>query len=86
MIALRDYQQQHPDEPIYLAYFGSIDPSLYGIHATPLAANEQLKGTLIVSPTLLSGQNLDDSDAYRWLGPYAPARVLDHSLWVYDLR
>ncbi len=86
LIALRNYQRQHPDEPLHLAYFGSIDPTLYGIHAAPLAAHEPTKGTLIISPTLLSGQTLDDGDAYHWLWSYAPSRVIDHSLWTYDLH
>ena len=86
LIALRNYQQQHPDEPLHLAYFGSVDPALYGIQAAPLAEHEQAKGTLIVSPTLLSGQNLNDPDAYHWLWAYKPDRVVDHSLWVYDVH
>ncbi len=86
LIALLNYQQEHPDEPLHLAYFGSVDPALYGIQAAPLAEHEQAKGTLIVSPTLLSGQNLNDPDAYRWLWPLQPDRVIDHSLWVYDVH
>jgi hypothetical protein len=36
LIALRAYQQQHPQEPLYLAYFGPVAPRLYGIRATAL--------------------------------------------------
>ena len=86
LIALRDYQQHHPNEAIQLAYFGSIDPSLYSIHAAPLAANEPTKGTLIVSPTLLSGQTLNDPGAYHWLWPLQPDHVIDRSLLLYHVK
>ncbi len=86
LIALRNYQQQHPDGPLQLAYFGSVDPALYGIKAAPLAPHAQVKGTVVVSPTLLSGQNLSDRDAFHWLWPYQPAQVIDHCLWLYDLK
>ncbi len=86
LIALRNYQQQHPDEPLQLAYFGSVDPALYGIKASPLAPHTEAKGLVVISPTLLSGQNLDDSDAYHWLWQYQPEQVIDHCLWVYDVK
>jgi hypothetical protein len=86
LIGLRNYQQQHPDEPLQLAYFGSVDPALYGIKATPLPGHDEAQGTVVVSPTLLSGQNLPDSDAFHWLWPYQPTQVIDHCLWVYDLK
>ena len=85
LIALRDYQQQHPDEPLHLAYFGSVDPAVYGIPALPLWT-QRPTGTIVVSPTLLSGQNLDDHDAFHWLWPYPPERVLDRSLWLYQFQ
>ncbi len=86
LIALRNYQQQHPDEPLHLAYFGSVDPALYGIKALPLTGNDGPKGMVVVSPTLLSGQNLTDSDAFHWLWAYEPKQVIDHCLWVYDVK
>jgi Dolichyl-phosphate-mannose-protein mannosyltransferase len=86
LIALRNYQQLHPDEPLQLAYFGSVDPALYGIKAAPLVPHAEVKGTVVVSPTLLSGQNLPDSDAFHWLWPYQPTQVIDHCLWLYDLK
>jgi len=86
LIALRNYQQQHPNEPFHLAYFGSIDPALYGIQAAPLPPHEPTKGTLVVSPTLLSGQTLSDLDTYHWLWPYEPQNIIDHALWLYNLE
>jgi len=84
-IALRNYQQQHPAEPLYLAYMGSVDPWLYGIKATPLVPGEPVSGTVVVSPNCLSGQYLDDHDGFHWLWQYPPQRVLDHSLWLYHV-
>jgi len=86
LISLRDYQRQHPDQPIQLAYFGSVDPALYGIQAAPLPPHQASEGTLVVSPTLLSGQNLSDPDGYHWLWDYAPGRMINHNMFVYDLR
>jgi 4-amino-4-deoxy-L-arabinose transferase-like glycosyltransferase len=86
LISLRNYQQQHPGETLQLAYFGSVDPALYGIKATPLAPHEATQGMVVVSPTLLSGQTLADADGFHWLWPYQPQRVIDHCLWLYDLK
>ena len=86
LISLRNYQQQHPHQPLRLAYFGSVDPALYGITSMPLEPHRPTAGVVVVSPTLLSGQTLADSDAYHWLWPYQPQRVIDHCLWLYDLK
>ncbi len=83
LLALRDYQRQHPNEDLHLAYFGSVDPALYGIHAKPLSPNERVGGMVVVGATCLSGQTLDDPDSYRWLWTYRPTQALDHSLWVF---
>lgn len=83
LLALRKYQRSHPYEQISLAYFGSIDPRFYGIHARPLAENESATGTVIVSATNLSGQYLKRPDSYHWLLSYPVMQVLDHSLFVF---
>ena len=38
LIALRKYQDHHQGETIHLAYFGTVDPAVYGIKAVPMAA------------------------------------------------
>jgi len=86
LLALRNYQQQHPTQELRLAYFGSVDPALYGIRATPLPANQRESGTLVVGATSLSGQTLDNREGYRWLWPYQPKQVLDHAMWVFDVQ
>jgi len=84
LIAVRAYQQQHPQEPLYLAYFGSVAPELYGIRATSLAPRQQLKGTIIVSPNCFVGKLCGDYDDYAWLQAYRPELLLDGSLWVFN--
>jgi len=85
LLALRDYQQQHPNDPIHLAYFGSVDPQVYGIKTVPLSPGQRVTGTVVVSATLLSGQYLRDPAGYRWLLQYPPKAFLDHCILVFDV-
>jgi hypothetical protein len=85
LLALRKYQQTHPGETIHLAYFGTMDPRLYGIHHVPLAPNEKVSGTVVVSATHLSGQLLDDPNGYHWALQYPEKEILDHSLHVFEV-
>ncbi len=86
LVALRDYEQQHPDKALHLAYFGSVVPALYGVRAIPLAPQEHVSGTVVAGASCLSGQVLDNSESYRWLWPYQPKQVIDHALWVFDTQ
>ena len=86
LLALRQYQRDHPDEQISLSYFGSVDPAIYGIDARPLAEHEHVSGTAVVSATNLSGQFLSDPESYHWLLREKPVQVLDHSLYVFRIR
>ena len=85
VLALRKYQQQHPDETIHLAYFGTMDPKLYGVRYVPLEPNERVSGTVIVSATHLSGQLLDDPNGYHWALQYPETEILNHSLHVFKV-
>jgi hypothetical protein len=85
LLALRGYQQAHPNETIHLAYFGTMDPSLYGIHYLPLPPGEKVSGTVVVSATHLSGQLLDDPGGYHWALQYPETKILDHSLHVFQV-
>jgi 4-amino-4-deoxy-L-arabinose transferase-like glycosyltransferase len=84
LLALREYQAAHPNETMHLAYFGTMDPSLYGIRYVPLAPNEHVAGTVVVSATHLSGQLLDDPNGYHWALQY-PSEILDHALHVFHV-
>jgi len=83
LLALRKYQAENTREKISLAYFGSVDPAVYGINAHPLGENEHATGTVIVSATHLAGEYLKDPDAYRWLLHDRRVGILDHSLYVF---
>ncbi len=85
LLALREYQAAHPGETLHLAYFGPVDPSLYGIRYVPLAEDERATGTVIVSATHLSGQLLRDPSAYHWLLQYPRKTSLNHSLHVFEV-
>jgi 4-amino-4-deoxy-L-arabinose transferase-like glycosyltransferase len=83
LLALRKYQQQHPNETLHVAYFGTMDPALYGIRYIPLQPHDRVSGTVVVSATHLSGELLDDPDGYHWVRQYPEVAILDHSLHVY---
>jgi hypothetical protein len=85
LLALRKYQQQHPDETIHLAYFGTMDPALYGIRYVPLEPNQPVSGTVVVSATHLTGQLLDDPNSYHWTSKYPETQILNHSLHVFKV-
>ena len=86
LLALRDYQRDHPGERISLSYFGSVDPQVYGIQSDPFSGNQRPSGTVIVSATNLSGQYLAEPEKYRGLLEQKPVEVLDHSLYVFKLK
>jgi hypothetical protein len=85
LLALRKYQAEHPNETVHLAYFGTMDPALYGIRYVPLGPDERVTGTVIISATHLSGQLLDDPNSYHWAAQFREKTVLDHALHVFDV-
>jgi len=85
LLALKHYQQAHPMEPLHLAYFGSVDPSAYGIRAIPLMPNERASGTVVISATYLSGQPFPDPNAYHWVLQYPTKAILNHTLHVFEV-
>lgn len=86
LLALRDYETMHPEKKNYLAYYGNVDPRLYGIRATPLAENERVAGTVVVSAMHLTGRVLHDPTGYQWLLRYPRIAILNHTLFVFDTR
>jgi 4-amino-4-deoxy-L-arabinose transferase-like glycosyltransferase len=86
LLALRDYQRNHPGERISLSYFGSVDPQLYGIKSDFFGGQKRVSGTVIVSATNLSGQYLAEPERYRWLLEQKPVKILDYSLYVFQVR
>jgi hypothetical protein len=86
LLALRDYQRSHPGERISLSYFGSVDPQVYGIQTDFFGGHKRVPGTVIVSATNLSGQYLAEPGRYRWLLEQRPVKILDHSLYVFEIH
>jgi 4-amino-4-deoxy-L-arabinose transferase-like glycosyltransferase len=86
LLALKDYQRNHPGERISLSYFGSVDPQVYGIQSDFFGGHKRVSGTVIVSATNLSGQYLAEPERYRWLLERKPVEILDHSLYVFQVR
>jgi Dolichyl-phosphate-mannose-protein mannosyltransferase len=86
LLALRDYQRNHPGERISLSYFGSVDPKAYGIQSDFFGGQKRVSGTVVVSATNLSGQYLAEPERYRWLLEQKPVKTLDHSLYVFQVR
>jgi hypothetical protein len=83
LIALRDWQRQHPQERLYLAAFGSMDAQLYGIKAVPLAPGVRVAGTVAVQLSAITGQYLKSDANYRWLLDAGAREFLNHSVFIY---
>ncbi|HTR24605.1 MAG TPA: glycosyltransferase family 39 protein [Terriglobales bacterium] len=86
LVALKAYQEAHPEETIHLAYFGLVDPGWYGIRYVPLKEDERVTGTVVVSATHLSGQLLKNPEAYRWVLGARRKTILDHCLFVFEVK
>jgi hypothetical protein len=84
LIALRKYEQQHPDETLRLAYFGSVPPQMYGIKAKQMPIEQPVIGKMVVGASCLSGQVLFEKDSYWWLWKYSPVGTVDRSMLVFD--
>ncbi len=44
LLALRDYQRNHPGERISLSYFGSVDPRVYEIQSDSFGGTRECRG------------------------------------------
>ena len=94
LIRLAEYMRQANLSSVNLAYFGRVDPAVYGIKYSPLIENES-HGRAVVSASFLMGRpywvwrrsgQLEWAHhlEYAWLQKYQPvARV--GSMFVYDL-
>ncbi|MBI4387267.1 MAG: hypothetical protein HY551_07780 [Elusimicrobia bacterium] len=84
--------------PVYLSYFGSADPSAYGLKYVPVGfvANVERNGDAVdpsasgrvlfaVSATNLQAVYYADKSIFDWLKERRPVRVIDHSIFLYDL-
>ncbi len=94
LIRLSDYMRQRDLRSVHLAYFGRVDPTVYGVAFTPLVEGES-HGTAVVSASFLMGRPYwiwrspgdllwSRAGAFTWLQRYRPvARV--GSMFVFEL-
>jgi hypothetical protein len=85
LLALRNYQREHPDETISVATVAIVEPQVYGIRAHDLKETERVSGTVVLSATTLSGQLLKNPAAYNWVLQYPMVQMLNHSLFVFHV-
>jgi len=89
---LRDWQRRHPDEKLYVSYFGAANPDYY-VKAGYFSTNPQQpqpgeKCVLAVSATTLQGIYVNDAQLqafYRQLFAHKPREVLGGTIYLYDL-
>jgi hypothetical protein len=83
LLALRDYQATHPEEILYLAYYGNVAPEVYGIRYIPLQPGDRPAGTVAVSAVHLAGRLQEDPNAFRWLLEHPRIAVLNHTIHLF---
>jgi hypothetical protein len=95
--ALKKFLDREGVGAFYFSYFGSVDPSGYGLRYLDVASvapgREDLaadprgekRAFLVVSATNLQGTYYPDPSFFAWLRPYAPDAVVARSLLVYDV-
>ncbi len=94
LIRLSSYMRERHLDSVHLAYFGRVDPRVYGIDFTPIVEGES-HGIAVVSASFLVGRPYpiwkqpgtlawSHHGAFTWLQRYPPvARV--GSMFVFDL-
>jgi hypothetical protein len=91
---LAEWQQKHPDEKLYLVYFGLADPWAYkidyvnfpgGYKYGPQETVSTDPGVLAISATYMQGiyQEGPLRDTYARLENYQPIEVLGGSIYLY---
>ncbi len=91
---LAAWQQQHPDQPLYLIYFGLADPWAYGIKYINFPGGYKFgpqyevrndPGVLAVSATMLQGIYADENyrKIYTTIGKLTPFEVLGGTIYLY---
>lgn len=88
--ALAEWQREHPSsEPLRLLYFGTAQPSAYGVRAVVFdlaQVEEPPSGTVAISAHYLAGlrklQARTGADA-DWLSKYEPVAKAGHSIFIY---
>ena len=85
MLALKKYQDQHPNEKLFVRTFGGGDPGFYGIRCERFAEGERPHGTVVVTAIDMAGYDLGDRQAMQWLWQHPMKAYLDHTLFVFQV-
>lgn len=94
--ALKHWLDDHPGEPIQLAYFGTVSPSVIGIDYAFPQARTPLPGRYAISVNFVAGRphhlrdvdgreltaNIDDFGYFRF---FEPDDRIGYSILIYDL-
>jgi len=95
LIQLREYLEEHPVEEYRFCYFGSGDPSYYGITGQPVSMTDLLSpagpGTWILSAHCVARaqarlQQRHGVGPGNWLKHVAPVERVGHAYYVYELK
>jgi hypothetical protein len=89
---LAEWQQHHPQQPLYLAYFGLCDPAAYHIHYLNLLPGYGFgpppqpptkPGVVAISATFLQGLFFHDPLS-QYLRGQKPIGVLGHTIYLFQ--
>jgi len=88
---LKRYMESHQLDNICLSYFGSAEPSYYGITGKHLPTSDDMQGrgavdcVAAISVTLLRDVYTRPG-SFEWLRERQRADHVGYSIWIYDLR
>ncbi|MCX6356072.1 MAG: glycosyltransferase family 39 protein [Candidatus Aureabacteria bacterium] len=94
---LKRYMDAHGTKKIKLAYFGTADPSYYGIDYEYLPCsglprpsdfrwNLPAKGLMAISATDLQSVYFVNKNVYAWLRKYKPIDTIGYSIFIYTIQ
>jgi 4-amino-4-deoxy-L-arabinose transferase-like glycosyltransferase len=97
LIGLKQWMDNHAVDKIQFAYFGTAEPSYYGINAVylpgtllpsspPIVELAPTPKYVAISATYLAGVYLEKPDMYARFRQEDPVAVIGNSLWVYKLN
>ena len=96
LLALSRWQAEHPHVRLYLCYFGSVDPAVYGIRYINLPGGTYLnnethepdqRGVIAISAYKLQGMGLTDEQRqfYRTLlDGQQPIEIVGSSIYLFE--
>lgn len=89
LIQARQYMDENDIGAVKFAYFGSVNPGLYGVLPKPMSQQETLqpeKDIYFISATALYDVYSKDHQAWLWAREREPTDRIGYSIFVYDMR